>query len=79
MNQQKTKVHIRELRELRGLTQEQLSESLGINQSALSKVENQRDIHISNLVRYTEAIGGKLSILVELSGQTFEIVQFDHR
>jgi DNA-binding XRE family transcriptional regulator len=51
-----------ELREARRLTQQHLAERLGINQSAISKLERRADMYVSTLQHTIEAMGGRLDI-----------------
>jgi ribosome-binding protein aMBF1 (putative translation factor) len=52
-----------ELRRARLYTQEQLAESLGMPQSQVSRIERQTDLYVSTLVRYVEAMGGRLELV----------------
>jgi transcriptional regulator with XRE-family HTH domain len=51
-----------ELRELLGVTQVQLANLLGLQQSAISKLENRSDVLLSTLASWVKALGGKLEI-----------------
>ena len=51
-----------ELRAARQLTQEHLSKILGVNQSAISKLERRTDMYLSTLRDFIQAMGGKLEI-----------------
>lgn len=53
---------LEELRRAKELTQIQLSEKLGVNQSEVSKIEHRSDIYLSTLAEYIEALGGRLEI-----------------
>jgi predicted transcriptional regulator len=57
-------VPLHQLRHALLLTQEQLAESLGVTQGAISKMENQADMLISTLTRVIEAMGGELELKV---------------
>lgn len=54
-------VLVQRLRELRGLTQIQLAERMGIRQGTLSRLER-GDMHISTLKRLVASMGGTLQI-----------------
>jgi DNA-binding XRE family transcriptional regulator len=56
---------LQEVRQARKLTQEQLAKSLGIKQKQISAIEKRTDMHISTLRRALEAMGGKLTLVVE--------------
>ena len=53
---------LEELRKARSLSQEEVAESLAIGQPAVAKLEKRTDMHVSNLRRYIEALGGTLEI-----------------
>ena len=47
---------LRELRQARRLTQQQLAESLEISQASVSKMESQSDMYVSTLRRFLEGM-----------------------
>lgn len=51
------------------ITQEGLAERLDIRQSNVSKVEQRRDMLISTLRSYVEALGGTLELVVHIPGR----------
>jgi len=57
---------LQELRQAAGLTQARVSEALQIPQSNVSRLEKGSDMLLSTLRSYVEAVGGKLSLTVEL-------------
>lgn len=65
-----------EIRNLVGLTQEELATTLGITQPSLSKLENQDDMQISTLRRLIEALGGQMEIIAHLPKGDIRIAQF---
>ncbi len=52
-----------ELRRARAFTQAQLAEALDVPQSQISRIEHQAELYISTLVRYLEAMGGRLELI----------------
>lgn len=68
-------VQLRNLREELELSQVQLAEKMGVSQPAIAAIEARGDdIKLSSLKKYVEALGGKLSLNVELptgDGRTF--------
>jgi hypothetical protein len=51
------------LEELRNaLSQEELAATLDVGQPAVAKLQKRADMHVSNLRRYVEALGGTLEI-----------------
>jgi predicted transcriptional regulator len=65
-----------EVRELVGLTQDELAKKLGIKQPTLSRLESQGDMQVSTLRRLIEALGGTLEIVVHLPTGDIRIQQF---
>ena len=53
---------LEELRKARDLSQETVAETLAVGQHAVAKLEKRTDMHVSNLRRYIEALGGTLEI-----------------
>ena len=70
---------LQDLRRSRSLTQEGLAEELGLNQSALSKMEHQQDMYISTLRRLVGAMGGKLKLVAEFPDTEVVISQFGEK
>jgi DNA-binding XRE family transcriptional regulator len=50
------------LRKRRAMSQEQLAAKLAVGRPAVCKLERRADMHVSNLRRYIEALGGRLEI-----------------
>ena len=53
---------LEQLRSARSLTQTSMAQALGVNQSAVSKIERRTDMYLSTLRSYVEAMGGSLEI-----------------
>jgi DNA-binding XRE family transcriptional regulator len=53
---------LEQLRSARSLTQTNMAQVLGVNQSAISKIEKRTDMYLSTLRSYVEAMGGHLEI-----------------
>ena len=53
---------LEELRKARSLSQEDVAARLAVGQPAVAKLEKRADMHVSNLRRYIEAMGGRLEI-----------------
>lgn len=56
---------LQELRKAKKLTQAQLAEVLNIRQATIAQMEKRSDLMLSTLRSYVEAMGGKLSLMVE--------------
>jgi transcriptional regulator with XRE-family HTH domain len=65
-----------ELRAARALTQEHLSTILGVQQSAISKLERRADMYVSTLRHFIEAMGGQLEIRAVFPDGDVRITQF---
>lgn len=64
-------IHLAELREKVKKTQVEMAQALGIKQPTVAGMEKPgRDVKLSTLRRYVDAIGGKLNIDVELPDGT---------
>ena len=64
-------IHLAELREKGKQTEEEMAQALGIKQPTVAGMEKPgRDVKLSTLRRYVDAIGGKLNIDVELPDGT---------
>jgi predicted transcriptional regulator len=59
---------LEELRKARALSQEDVAASLAVGQPAVAKLERRSDMHVSNLRRYIEALGGTLEITANFAG-----------
>ena len=57
-----------------GLTQVELAGRIGMSQSDLSKLERRADVRVSTLRELAGAVGGRLRILLEVGGESAEIV-----
>ena len=53
---------LEKLRSVLDLTQTDMAERLGVNQSAVSKIERRSDMYLSSLRTYVTAMGGRLEI-----------------
>ena len=60
---------LQELRKARKQTQVRVARELGINQENVSRLERRSDLLISTLSGYVDALGGKLSLVVEFPGR----------
>jgi predicted transcriptional regulator/DNA-binding XRE family transcriptional regulator len=53
---------LKDLRQLLGLTQNEMARRLGVGQAAISKIESRGDVQISSLAKYVEALGATLNV-----------------
>ena len=68
---------LQEIRQNRHLTQQQMASDLKLNQAALSKMENQSDIHVSTVRKIVTAMGGHLKLVAQFPDEEIVINQFD--
>ena len=66
-----------EIRRTREITQSMLAETLGAEQSSVSKLERRRDMNVSSLRNYIEALGGELVISARFPDGEYRVMQFD--
>ena len=59
---------LRQLREARERSQEELARALGVKQAAVSKLERRTDMYVSTLRGLIEAMGGTLEIVARFPG-----------
>lgn len=67
---------LRELREARERSQEDVAKKLHIKQAAVSKLERRTDMYLSTLRGYIEAMGGTLEIVARFPNRAVRISQF---
>jgi transcriptional regulator with XRE-family HTH domain len=57
-------IALNELRERRGITQEQVAAELATSRPNVSRIEREHDVRVTTLQRYVSAIGGELEVTV---------------
>lgn len=65
-----------DIRQAAGLTQVEVAQSLEIQQSAVSKLENKSDMQISTLRQIIETYGGQLELIAHLPHGDVSLTQF---
>ncbi len=61
------------IRKARGLTQEQISDELGISQAEISRMERRTNLHLETLARFIRAAGGRLRITAVFDDNEMEV------
>jgi len=51
-----------ELRNQRGVTQQEVAQTLNVSQANISRIEHREDVYLSTLRGYVAALGGRLEI-----------------
>ena len=64
---------LHKLREARGVTQVELAKAWDTSQTNVSRVEHERDVYLSTLRTYIEALGGRLELRAEFPDQTITL------
>jgi DNA-binding XRE family transcriptional regulator len=73
----KAEMALEELRDAMRMTQQQLAQTLNVDQSAISKLERRTDMYVSTLERFIEAMGGRLEIRAIFPAGSVRITQFE--
>jgi len=68
---------LRQIREARERSQEEVAKMLHIKQAAVSKLERRTDMYLSTLRGFIEAMGGTLEIIARFPDQAVRITQFE--
>jgi len=66
---------LEELRKARSFSQEDVAQALTVNQPAVAKLEKRGDMHVSNLRRYVEALGGQLEVAAVFGGKRVKLTE----
>jgi len=64
---------LREIRSLAGLTQADMAERVGIEQSEVSRLERREDHRLSTLRRYVAAAGGELEVVAIIGNRRVKL------
>lgn len=64
-------IQLDEIRRAVSLTQEQLAATLGVSQTAVSKIEHQTDMYLSTLRRFIVAMGGELHLSARFADREY--------
>src|SRR5258707_12295637 len=75
-NESLREMALADLRRAQTSTQQQLAETLSVNQAWISRVERQTDMYLSTLRAYIEALGGELEISARFDGGVIRLTQF---
>ena len=67
---------LHELRQARQMTQAALGKVLNVEQPSIAKMEKRTDMYVSNLRRFIEGMGGRLSITAHFPEGDVQIINF---
>ncbi|WP_237703834.1 XRE family transcriptional regulator [Rhodospirillum rubrum] len=65
-----------EVRRAMKLSQEEIGQTLQINQGSVAKIEKRADMYVSTLRRFIEAMGGELEIIARFPDHSVKIRSF---
>ncbi len=68
---------LRQLREARERSQEEIGRKLRIKQATVAKLERRTDMYLSTLRSHIEAMGGELEIVARFPDKSVRINQFE--
>jgi len=66
-------VTLTDLRRARGVTQEELAKAWVVSQENVSRVEHEKDVYLSTLRSYIEALGGHLELTAVFPDQLIRL------
>ncbi|SCM79351.1 putative transcriptional regulator [uncultured Pleomorphomonas sp.] len=69
-------MNLAEVRRALKLSQEEIGQTLQINQGSVAKIEKRADMYVSTLRRFIEAMGGELEIVAHFPDHSVKIRNF---
>ncbi len=69
-------MQLQELRKSRNLTQVEVARTLGVEQTAVSKLERREDMFVSTLRDYVRALGGELRLVAKFPDAEIQVDPF---
>ncbi len=69
-------MNLAEVRRAMKLSQEEIGQTLQINQGSVAKIEKRADMYVSTLRRFIEAMGGELEIVARFPDHAVKIRNF---
>src|SRR5215470_12269153 len=69
-------MNLAEVRRAMKLSQEEIGQTLQINQGSVAKIEKRTDMYVSTLRRFIEAMGGELEIVARFADHSVKIKNF---
>ncbi|MDR3516249.1 MAG: XRE family transcriptional regulator [Azospirillaceae bacterium] len=71
-----TEMDLAAVRRAMKLSQEEIGQTLQINQGSVAKIEKRTDMYVSTLRRFIEAMGGELEIVARFPDHSVKIRNF---
>lgn len=69
-------LELKEIRQTKKISQEKLAKALNTKQTNISRLEGRKDMHISTLKNYIEALGGELEVIAKFPQGKIRINHF---
>lgn len=66
---------LQELRQARGLSQQEMAKRLNVKQPAIARLEKRTDMYLSTLRSHIEAMGGELEVIARFNDGCVKIRQ----
>lgn len=70
-------IRLTELRNVLGVSQDELGQLLKRKQAAISRLERRSDMHVSTLREFVKALGGRLELIASFPDGSYHIKQFE--
>ena len=70
-------MRLRELRQSRNATQVEVAEAMGVEQTAISKLERRSDMYLSTVYGYIRALGGELKLVASFPEGDIPVESFE--
>jgi len=70
-------MRLQELRKSRKVTQVQVAEAMGVEQTAISKLERRSDMYLSTVYEYVKALGGELKLVASFPEGDIPVQSFE--
>jgi transcriptional regulator with XRE-family HTH domain len=68
-------IRLADVRQRRGVSQATIAAALQVSQPNISRIEQERDVYLSTLTRYVEALGGHLEVLAVFPEETITVLR----
>ena len=70
-------MRLQELRKSRNVTQVEVAQAMGVEQTAISKLERRSDMYLSTVYEYVKALGGELKLVASFPEGDIPVQSFE--
>ena len=70
-------MRLRELRQSRNVSQVQVAQAMGVEQTSISKLEHRSDMYLSTVYAFVKALGGELKLVASFPEGDIPVQSFD--